>query len=414
MSVELKNFNNAFEQLTAKQPSALHAEQKAAFERFLAIGLPNRRVEAWKYTDVSGLHTQNFNIAARAPNIDAAKFASVIIDKQATAFIFIDGHYAPAHSLHTAARGVDFAPLATHQAPLQNLFADEASNAAPFSLLHQSFAQDGTTLRIAKDTAPATPIYIYYISTTDNVLTAPHTHIVIEAGAKASIVEVYASVDNITYLTNANTQLHLHENASLQHHRLQQESEHATHISQVTVEQARGSAFHNLQYDNGSALARTDLQVNLSGSGAACYLHGLYRSNDKQHHDNQVRVSHHVSDCHSEQHYKGLINDQATAVLNGCIHVHPQAQKTTAKQINNNLLLSPRAEINTKPQLEIYADDVKCNHGATVGQLDETALFYLQSRGLSHDEAKGLLTDAFAGEIIAPIGIEALRDYLTK
>jgi Fe-S cluster assembly protein SufD len=232
------------------------------------------------------------------------------------------------------------------------------------------------------------------------------------ARSRATVIESYWGNAGDAYFTNALTEIVLGEGAAIDHYKLQNEAEAASHIALIQVEQGRSSRFASHSFSLGGSLARNELRVTLDGEGAECVLNGLYLAGGKQHLDNTTQIDHAKPHCKSRQLYKGILDGQSRAVFNGRVLVRPDAQKTDAQQTNKNLLLSDEAEVDTKPQLAIYADDVKCAHGATVGQLDEEAMFYLRSRGLPQNLAKSLLTFAFASEMIALVGPESLRSQI--
>ena len=240
----------------------------------------------------------------------------------------------------------------------------------------------------------------------------PRNLIVAEANSQVSIVESYFGLNDETYFTNAVTEIVVNDNAIVDHYKLQRESMHAFHFSTLQVQQSRSSSFSTHSIALGGALVRNDVNTVLNGEGAEATLDGLYVVSGQQHVDNHTRIEHAKPHCSSRELYKGILDQKARAVFNGRIIVRPDAQKTDSKQTNKNLLLSEEALANTNPQLEIYADDVKCTHGATIGQLSADALFYMRARGIGLDTARNLLTYAFANEITNRIKIEPLRAEL--
>jgi len=228
------------------------------------------------------------------------------------------------------------------------------------------------------------------------------------------VIEGYVSLGNSAYFTNAVTEISLGEGSHLDHYKLQRESESAFHVGTVQVREERDSQLHSFSLAVGGSLARTNIYTSLDGDAATCTLNGLYLTDGAQHVDNQTSIEHIAPNCPSHELYKGVLDGRSHGVFNGKVYVHPQAQKTDGKQSNNNLLLSPTARVDTKPQLEIFADDVKCTHGATVGRLDELAMFYLNSRGIGPETARILLTYAFAADVLETIELEPLRVELEK
>jgi Fe-S cluster assembly protein SufD len=293
-------------------------------------------------------------------------------------------------------------------------YADVEEHA--FTALNTAFLQDGVFIYIPQNRVIEQPITIDYLAAADGRALVWHRRclIVAEPNSQASIVERYRGRASDVYFTNAVTEIVLGEGAIVDHCKLQQESATAFHVHTIQVQQGRASNFANHAIAHGAKLARNEVNVVLGAEGCECTLNGLYMAGGDQLIDHHTLIEHAKPHCTSHELYKGILDGKAHGVFRGKIHVHPDAQKTDAKQTNQTLLLSEDAIINTKPQLEIYADDVKCTHGATVGQLDAEALFYLRSRGIAKDEARALLTYAFANDIMGRIKIDALRDELEK
>jgi Fe-S cluster assembly protein SufD len=286
----------------------------------------------------------------------------------------------------------------------------------PFVALNTAFLQDGAFVSIPRGKAVERPIHLLFVSTHDRrgTATVSHPRNLILAGddSQAMVIESYIGLNNALYFTNAVTEIVAGENAVVAHYKLQRESEEAFHISTVQASLSHNSNFSSHSIDLGGALVRNDVNAVLDGKGIECTLDGLYMVAGRQHVDNHTRIDHVKPHCSSRELYKGVLGGRSKGVFNGKIYVHKDAQKTDAKQTNKNLLLSEDAVINTKPQLEIYADDVKCTHGTTIGQLDQEAIFYLRSRGIDLEAARGLLTYAFASEMIGRIKVEPVRAQL--
>ena len=240
----------------------------------------------------------------------------------------------------------------------------------------------------------------------------PHNLIVLDRFAKATVIESYAGIGDGAYFTNVVTEAVIGDGATLTHLKLQRESAKAYHVGTVDVRQARDSHLVSFSFATGAALSRTNIYTELRGEGCGATLNGLYLGDGEQHIDHQTRIEHVEPNCYSREHYKGILDGSAHGVFNGKVFVHPAAQKTDGKQTNNTLLLSEKAQIDTKPQLEIFADDVKCTHGATVGRLDETSLFYMKSRGIDSRTARELLTYAFAADVLETIEQVEVREAL--
>ena len=280
-----------------------------------------------------------------------------------------------------------------------------------FTALNTAFVEDGAFVYLPKDAVVKEPIHLLFLSTAskDPAVCHPRNLIVAGSSAQATVIESYAGLEGGVYFTNAVTEIVTGEQSRIDHTRLQRESERAFHVATMEVSQHRDSAFASRSISIGAKLVRNDLNVLLNGEGCDCTLDGLYLAGGEQHVDNHTTIDHAKPHCSSRELYKGILDGKSTGVFNGKIIVRKDAQKTDARQTNNNLLLSEESLINTKPQLEILADDVKCTHGATIGQLDEEALFYLRTRGIGDAAARSLLTYAFASEIIGRIRIQPIQ-----
>jgi Fe-S cluster assembly protein SufD len=282
--------------------------------------------------------------------------------------------------------------------------------------LNTAFLHDGVVLHVAAGSAGTRPLHVLYVSDTaaGGGVTHPRTLLVIEPNANVSVIEQYVGEATDAYFTNAVTEVSVADGATLNHYKLQREAPAAFHVGTIEVRQGRDSHYNSFAFATGAALSRNNIYTLLGGEGCGSTLNGLYMLDGSQHSDHQTRIEHAQPNCFSREIYKGILDDSSHGVFNGKVYVHPVAQKTDGKQTNNTLLLSERAQIDTKPQLEIFADDVKCTHGATIGRIDESALFYMKSRGISHEIARKLLTYAFAAEVLETIELEALRDGLEE
>jgi Fe-S cluster assembly protein SufD len=269
-------------------------------------------------------------------------------------------------------------------------------------------------VHVARDVEVARPIHLLFVSDTSAGAgtSQPHNLIVLDRFAKATVIESYAGFGDGAYFTNVVTEAVVGEGATLTHLKLQRESAKAYHVGTVDVRQARDSHLVSFSFATGAALSRTNIYTELRGEGCGATLNGLYLGDGEQHIDHQTRIEHVEPNCYSREHYKGILDGSAHGVFNGKVFVHPAAQKTDGKQTNNTLLLSEKAQIDTKPQLEIFADDLKCTHGATVGRLDETSLFYMKSRGINARAARELLTYAFAADVLETIEQVEVREEL--
>ncbi len=418
----LSNFEARERELAAAGPSWLNEIRRAAIHRFAELGFPTRRDEQWKYTNLAPLASLSFQPAGLAgPEVGAKKLKEFPCwDLECTRLVFINGHYSRELStIDGLPKGVKVGSLARafHQEPavLEEHLARyaEFQNHA-FVALNTAFMTDGAFVEIPKGLVLDKPIYLLFLSAANGRPTLTHPRNLILAGreSQATLIETYVGLDEGTYLTNAVSEIVAGEGAVLQYCKVQRETRQAFHVGMLQIQQERSSSVTTHSFAFGGSLDREDLNAVLGGEGADCLLHGLYVTRGKQHVDNHTVIDHAKAHCSSRELYKGVLDDQSTGVFNGGIIVRKDAQKTDSKQSNKNLLLSEGAVINTKPQLEIFADDVKCTHGATIGQVDPEAVFYLRSRGIGREEARSLLTFAFANEIIEGIKYAPLRDRL--
>jgi len=427
-SKELDRYLADFERFekngAAKEPSWVHQIRKAAISRFAELGFPTTQHEEWKYTSVSPIVKVPFRPAGYEPDGLTKESLSLHTLGQAASaqLVFVNGRYSPAlSSLGSLPDGVKAGSLATalsgDPAAVEPHLARHAGyQGHPFVALNTAFIQDGAFVSIPKGKVVERPIHLLFVSTHDRrgTATVSHPRNLILAGddSQTMIVESYIGLNNALYFTNVVTEIVAGESAVVAHYKLQRESEEAFHISTVQASLNHSSNFSSHSVDLGGALVRNDVNAVLDGKGIECTLDGLYMVAGRQHVDNHTRIDHVKPHCSSRELYKGVLGGRSKGVFNGKIYVHKDAQKTDAKQTNKNLLLSEDAVINTKPQLEIYADDVKCTHGTTIGQLDQEAIFYLRSRGIDLEAARGLLTYAFASEMIGRIKVEPVRAQL--
>jgi Fe-S cluster assembly protein SufD len=429
----LSHFEELERELAGKGPSSLLPLRRQAMARFAELGFPTTKDEEWKYTSVAPIartrfrrratgdrrqHGQDFNVApGRASDLPVAwRLAS-----GACQLVFLNSLHQPALSTLTplppgvqagslgAALDTDFERVEAHLARYAR-FENQ-----PFVALNTALMEDGAYIHIPRGVVVEEPIHLLFIGTADGdpIVAHPRSLIVAEENSQATVIETYLGVSGI-YFTNAVTEIVAAENAVLEHYKVQRESEAAFHIASLRVQQERDSNVTSHSISVGGTLVRNDIRVVLAGPGGEATLNGLYIVNGRQHVDNHTAIDHAKPHCNSHELYKGILDGHSTAVFNGKIHVLPDAQKTDAKQTNQNLLLSRDAVIDTKPQLEIFADDVRCTHGATVGQLDADAVFYLRSRGIDLAEARGLLTYAFANDILERIKVAPLRAQLEE
>lgn len=410
---------------SADMPTWLRELRHNAMQQFCERGLPTTTDEAWRLTNLRTLRETRFTLAS----LPEQMLNTVEVDHlslnvgDAVRLVFLNGRYIESLSdarqlprgvtVHTLREAMTNDPtfLQKHLAKYANGKED------PFVTLNTALLDDGLVLHVEKNVSVDRPLYLLCVTsaTEGAVITHPRNLIVAEAGSTATIIEDYVGLDDSeTYFTNAVTELVVGDNAHVHHYMIERDSSPAFNISTLTAWQGRNSNLSSHSVLIGGSLVRNNVNPVLNGEGCHSLLNGLYVGRGSQHLDNNMRVEHRMPHCDSRQYYKGVLNDDSHGVFTGRIIVSRDAQKTDAVQSNQNLLLSRNARANTKPQLEIYADDVKCTHGATIGELDEEAVFYLKSRGLNEVEARGLLVSAFAGESLDRIEIEPLREELER
>ena len=410
---------------TADGPEWLEPLRRVASERFAATGFPTARDEEWRFTPIAPIAQGSWRTAAGTPrDIPPDQLAPFIFGhSEWTNLVFVDGVYSEALSSGAALTGgVRVSSLAeslrADGRALERHLARHASiEASPFTALSTAFIRDGGFVHVPANTDLEFPVHLVFVSTAEAAgsVTHPRNLVLIGAGARASVVESYVTLDEgAAYWTNTVTEVVAGPNSWVEHTRIQRESEKAFHIGLTHVEQARDSHYRSFSMAMGGALARHNLTVKLNGENVESLLYGLYLTRGEQVVDNHTAIHHDHPNCRSWEVYKGVLDGRSRAVFNGKVLVKPEAQKTDAKQTNRNLLLSDTAKVHTKPQLEIFADDVKCTHGATVGRLDDIALFYARSRGVPADQAQLLLTYAFAAEVTSEVVLEPVRNELER
>jgi Fe-S cluster assembly protein SufD len=418
--VYLASFAELEKHLPAKWPDSLGRLRAVAIDRFGELGFPTLRDEEWRFTNLAPLVQIPFRPASHfdLPADEARKLEQVAFSAgDRCRIVFVNGRHAPKLSVRGALPdNVIVDSLATvlqaHPDWAEPYLARHAGfEQNPFVALNTAFLHEGAFVSIPRGQVVETPIQIVFVSTTRGEPTVSHPRNLILAGvnSQATVIESYVGLAPDVYFTNAVTEIVAAENAVLDHYKLQRESLDAFHVATLQVSLDRSSNFRDHAVTLGGMLVRNDVNAVLDAEGCECTLNGLYLAGGRQLVDNHTRIDHARPHGTSHELYKGILDGKARGVFNGKIYVHPDAQKTDAKQTNKTLLLSDEAMIDTKPQLEIFADDVKCTHGATIGQLAEEAIFYLRSRGIGREEARSLLTYAFANDIIGRIKVEPIR-----
>jgi Fe-S cluster assembly protein SufD len=419
----VSRFADCEARLAGASPAWLAPIRRAAIERFAELGFPTRKNEAWKYTSVSELAKAALDPEPPARDGVSRNAIRTLLGKEAAHewFVFEDGRFAPELSSEQALpTGVEVEGLAgaldRHPGLIRPLLDRADSLDRPFAALNGAFQRDGAFVRVTAGMTPQRPIQLLFVASAaaSGRVANPRNIIRIDRGAKAAVLLRYESFCSHVYWTNAMTQILLGDDAELDLVSVQSESETAYHFSSIDVRQERDSRFRSHHVSLGGALARSEIHAHLDAPGVDCALNGLFLVDGEQHVDCQTTVDHASPHGTSRELYKGILGGRSRGVFNGSVLVRPDAQKTNAQQFNPNLLISDDAQINTKPTLEISADDVKCSHGATVGRLDEDALFYLRARGLDVRAARRMLTIAFASEIARAIPQESLRTQVEQ
>ncbi len=414
----MTDFQQQALQLAAQQSSPdWMAELRASgADRWASTQWPTRKTEAWKYTPLLPLQNDN---PARLASVDNCAwqeaFDPIAVDP--TRLVFINGHFRPEHSSELPAEVVRFSTADNSQQQLiaQHLGKVMDSNVHLFGALSDALVTDGVLIHVPRGQKLEKPVYIVNVSTPEAqpAMSSQRVLVVLEDNAEAELIEHYVSgTEQQNLFVNSHTEVVVGNNAQIQHYRINLEQENMLHVGGIHVDLHRDARFLGFTLAQGSRLKRIDYHVNHRGEGAHLGLNGVYLPRNKQLIDYHTNVEHRVPNCTTDEVFRGIIGDSAKAIFNGRIHIHPDAQKTLAEMSNRNLLTSPTAEVYTKPELEIYADDVRCGHGATIAQLDEASLFYLQSRGVSRAEAIRMLSFGFINELLNEVPEQAIQDYL--
>jgi len=424
----LKNFEILEEHNNGSIPDFIKVIRKDSFQKLIDLGFPTQKVEDWKYTNILPIVEKNYKLSNLTETYkdksvierskDLINNDPIVADLSSNQIVFIDGHFVEEL---TRVQNIDEIKIVN----LKKAFKENADLIAQylnkynqiengFNALNNIFFNDGVFILIKDNLVEDEPIVVIYIqSDNQEQLINPRNLIVIGKNSKVRIIETYISLNDAKSFTNTISEIFVSENSFLEHYKFQNESLSGFHIGKIQAHLERNSNFtsHNLSF--GSAIGRNDINIILDGEGAESHMYGLYFVKDKQHIDNHTLVDHAKPHCLSNEFYKGILAESSRGVFNGKIIVRKGAQKTNAYQSNKNLLLSGNAKIDTKPQLEIFADDVRCTHGATVGQVDDDSLFYLRARGIDEKTAKSLLVNAFANDVLSNMTFEPLRDKIS-
>lgn len=408
----------------AKQPAWAFLLHRAGLARFAEHGFPTLQEEDWRFTNVAPIVRLPFRPVFQRQGqelsqADVKRF--VFSELPGPRLVFLDGHFAPGLSTNLTAGEATITSLAAGLAQSSEtmqryLSRQPAADEDPFSSLNTAFFQDGAFVHVPAGCRVAQPIHILFISTAaeTGATSNPRNLLVLERGSAATVLESYVSLADGAYFTNAVTDMLVEEGAVLEHCKFQDESASAYHMAGIRARLGRGSRLFAHSLALGAKLSRNNIRTTLDGQGVECVLNGLYLTRNEQLADHHMVVEHAQPNCTSHEYYNGILDGRSKGVFHGRILVRQPAQKTDAKQTNKNLLLSENATVDTKPQLEIYADDVKCTHGATVGQLNDESIFYLRARGIGASTARRMLIHAFAGEIIERIRYREARELLDQ
>jgi len=417
----------ALEERSTSGPAWLEELRSRGAARFAALGFPTVRNEEWRFTNVSPIAGAELSPAPAAVAVDESQLASFPYADAAVRLVFVNGRFSSSLSRTSGLpKGVTVGSLAAafeSDPAVEKLFGREVDlDSRAFAALNTAFAADGAYVSVPDGVVLEQPIHVMFVSLAPagapslaaGTMSHPRTLIVLGTNSQARLVESYVGLPGQVYLSNAVTEVVVGEHAVLDHYKVQEERLDAFHVASMHIRTARSANVSSHSFTLGAKLTRNDAIATLAGVGSECTLNGLYLGDGDRLIDNHTTIDHAEAHCPSHEIYKGILGGRARAVFNGKIIVRQDAQKTDAKQTNRALLLTDDATINTKPQLEIFADDVKCTHGAAIGQLDEDALFYLRARGLTFQEARDMLIHAFAGDILDRVKIEPLKSALER
>lgn len=407
--------------LNGEKDSAFHQMRKSAIDEFSKLSIPTQKDEEWKYTNVSPLLKHNF-VRGKKVDVNPDRINKFLFDQlEHSLMVFVNGHFEPELSrLDDIPDTVKVSSLSdelkmNNPVVAKHLGKYAVSKNQIFTALSTAFSKDGAFIYVPDGKVVENAIHIIFLTSSEQkIFTQPRNLFIAGKNSQVTIIEHYVSDDNNIYFTNSVTEIIADESAIVDHIRLQEESTKAFHIARMEVDQERSSNFSSHLISTGAEFARNDFNATFNDEGSECTLNGLFMIKDDQLFDAHTMIDHAKPHCVSHEHYKGILQDKSKGVFNGKVMVRQDAQKTNAFQENNTILLSNDAVMNTKPQLEIFADDVKCSHGATIGKLDQNAMFYLKSRGIGDEAATAILIHAFASDVITSIKIPAVREYLEK
>jgi Fe-S cluster assembly protein SufD len=418
----VSNFKIFESKLNGQSKTFLHDIRKDALSQLKEMHFPTIKDEEWKYTNVASLLKQNFESPETLGKTDVEEefiYKHSFTDFDYDRVVFVNGKFNSEMSIiGELPKGVIIGSLAeaiTRHTDLVKKYIGKYSRVTnAFNAMNDAYSTDGLFLYLPKGAMLERPIQVFFVSGSNDgkVLSTPRNLLIAEDGSSAKVIPNYIGTGKNQYFTNTLSEIHVDANANLDYIKIQNENKDSYHIDKTDVWQNKNSIFNHYSFAFGAALSRTDVNSILDEENIECHYYGLYVGTDKQHMDHHTYVDHAKPNCMSNEIYKGILDDESRGVFNGQIMVRPNAQKTNAYQSNKTVLLSDKATIDTKPQLEIFADDVKCSHGATIGKLDQEAYFYIRSRGVQEKMAQSMLIHAFAGDVIEAVNIEQMRDQL--
>jgi Fe-S cluster assembly protein SufD len=397
------------------------------FQQFNKVGLPTFKTEEWKYTFISNLFRKPYHIPQNQNEsslfkevINSARLAG---NELADEIVFVNGKYSPFLStIRSSENQITVLPLkeainskykdiVNEHLNKSSLFINDGIHA-----LNTAFIDEGVFIYVHKNQVLDHPLYMYHVldAQENHMLAQPRSLIYVEPSAKIQLVESFKTIGAMDSFTNEVMEVVVNENAIVEYYKIQNDAVTASHVGTTHIRQIGKSYVHTVTISLDGAMIRNNIDIIMEAAGNEAHMYGLYLLKGNTHVDNHTLVDNTKPNCFSNEFYKGIMDDSSTGIFSGKIFVRPDAQKTNAYQSNKNILLTENATVNTKPQLEIFADDVKCSHGCTVGQLDQEALFYLMTRGISKDDARAMLLNAFASDVVAQIKIEPLKNYVEK
>lgn len=408
------------ERMNGEAKTALHGIRRSALKQFDLLGFPTIRHEEWKYSNVTGLLKESFDLDTTSSLVTEDMVPLEIPNLDGNVLYFVNGRYradlSRIISPTSQVQILSFADALKAEPDLVSVhfarYADYQDNA--FTALNTAFANDGVVVRVPNNITVEQPIILRFITDAreKNIVSQPRNLVLVGKNAQVTLADSYRTLGDQAGFTNTVTEIVLDRDARMQYYKVQNDTDRSYHIGTTQVSQADNSHFYSATVTLNGNFVRNNLNIVLNGQHAEAFMYGLYMPNGRQHVDNHTLVDHALPNSYSNELYKGILDDTGTGVFNGKIYVRPDAQKTNAYQSCKNVVLAPGASMNTKPQLEIFADDVKCSHGTTTGQLNDEALFYMRSRGIPKDDARTLLLYAFAQDVLSQIRIQPIREYL--